>query len=353
MRLELLMVPILAGCAAPTPNVDTPEDKSPVLIMQEPTTTASLRGLSVVSDSTAWASGANGTYLRTTNGGESWETGTVPGADSLDFRDVEGVDAETAYLLSAGEPAKLFGTTDGGAQWRELYSNDTPGIFFDSMAFWDGNRGIAFSDPVEGSFVIIKTTDGGTTWEQVPPENLPPANDGEAGFAASGTMAAVQGGTDAWIGTGGKTARVLRSSDQGSTWEAVETPMRKGESSTGIFSITFWDPSNGMIVGGDYQDPDNQEANAARSTDGGLTWKSVDGSPPLGFRSGVAYVPHTDPPMLIAVGTSGMDISRDGGMTWTSLSTEGYHTVALSPSGRIGWATGAEGRIAKIQISMN
>jgi photosystem II stability/assembly factor-like uncharacterized protein len=353
MKLMVLLVPILASCGTPAPNVDTPEDTSPVLIRQESATKASLRGLSVVSDSTAWASGANGTYLRTTNGGESWETGTVPGADGLDFRDVEGTDAETAYLLSAGEPAKLFGTTDGGAQWRELYSNDTPGIFFDSMAFWDGNRGIAFSDPVEGSFVIIRTTDGGTTWEQVPPENLPPAHDGEAGFAASGTMVAVQGGTDAWIGTGGKTARVLRSTDQGSTWEAVETPMRQGGPSTGIFSITFWDPLNGVIVGGDYQDPDNQEANAARSIDGGRTWKSVEGSPPLGFRSAVAYVPHTDPPMLIAVGTSGMDISRDGGMTWTSLSTEGYHTVALSPSGRVGWATGSEGRMAKIQISMN
>ena len=353
MKLQLVMVLILAGCAAPVPNVDTHEEPVPVLVMQESASTASLRGLSVLSDSTAWASGTNGTYLRTTDGGENWETGTVPGAEDLDFRDVEGMDAERAYLLSAGEPAKLFETTDGGAHWGEVYSNSTPGVFFDSMAFWDGNTGIAFSDPVEGNFVIIRTTDGGITWEQAPPENLPPSNDGEAGFAASGTMAAVQGSTHAWIGTGGKAARVLRSTDRGWTWKAAETPMRNGKASTGIFSITFWDESNGIIVGGDYQDPDNHEANAALSTDGGLTWRSVDGSPPLGFRSAVAYVPHVDPPMLIAVGTSGVDISGDGGRSWTSLSTEGYHTVALSPSGRVGWATGADGRIAKIHVSMN
>ena len=216
MRCIATLVALWTIACGPSVSEDSPEqhDMNVVLLVpQESGTTASLRGLSVVSDSTAWASGANGTYVRTTNGGESWESGTVPGAEDLDFRDVEGMDAETAYLLSAGEPAKLFETTDGGAHWRQIYGNDTPGIFFDSMAFWESHSGIAFSDPVEGHFVIVRTTDAGATWEQVPPENLPPSNDGEAGFAASGTMVAVQGSTHAWIGTGGKTARVLRSTD--------------------------------------------------------------------------------------------------------------------------------------------
>jgi photosystem II stability/assembly factor-like uncharacterized protein len=342
------MALILASCATPVPITDSLEEEAPGFVAQDSGSTASLRGLSVVNDFTAWASGASGTYLRTTDGGETWISGTVPNAEELDFRDVGGIDADTAIILSAGEPAKMFKTADGGATWEELYSNTTPGIFFDSMAFWDHSHGVAFSDPVEGSFVIIKTTDGGRTWQQVPPENLPRPIEGEAGFAASGTMVAIQGAQHAWIGTGGTAARVLRSTDQGGTWSAAETPMRSGESSTGIFSITFWDELTGIVVGGDYRDPNNPRANAAITTDGGLTWAPVEDSPPRGFRSAVAYVAYTYPPMLIAVGTSGVDISRDGGRTWTSLSTDGYHAVDVSPSGRVGWVAGSEGRIARI-----
>jgi photosystem II stability/assembly factor-like uncharacterized protein len=39
-----------------------------------------LRGVWVVSDKIAWASGAHGTYLRTIDGGVTWTAATVPGA---------------------------------------------------------------------------------------------------------------------------------------------------------------------------------------------------------------------------------------------------------------------------------
>jgi photosystem II stability/assembly factor-like uncharacterized protein len=253
--------------------------------------------------------------------------------------------------LSAGEPAKIYKTTDGGKSWTEQYSNTTPGVFFDSMAFWDEKTGVAFSDPVEGSFVIIRTTDGGSTWRQVPAENIPPARSGEAGFAASGTCVAVQADASVWIGTGGSVARVLRSTDRGETWSVSDTPMRSGLTSTGIFSIAFRDARNGFIVGGDYQNPESREANAALTTDGGITWTLIEDSPPLGFRSAVAYIPGTDPPALVAVGTSGSDRSSDGGRTWQELGSEGFHAVRFSPSGQVGWAVGSEGRIAKVSRS--
>ena len=314
---------------------------------QKSGTTVSMRGLSVVSDQVAWASGQNGTFLRTTNGGETWTVGTVPEA-SYDFRDIDAFDADTAYVLSAGEPAKIYKTTDGGESWTEQYSNATAGVFFDSMAFWDAETGVAFSDPIDGSFVIIRTTNGGRTWEQVPAEKIPPARSGEAGFAASGTCVAAQANASAWIGTGGNAARVLRSTDRGETWAVSETPMRSGLASTGIFSIAFRDAQTGIIVGGDYQAPESREANAAITTDGGRTWTLIKDTPPLGFRSAVAYVPNTDPPVLIAVGTSGNDRSTDGGRSWKNLGSEGFHAVRFAPSGRVGWAVGSEGRIAKV-----
>ncbi|HEY9231912.1 MAG TPA: hypothetical protein VIS78_07185, partial [Blastocatellia bacterium] len=151
-------------------------------------TTADLRGLSVVSPWVVWASGTGGTFTRTTDGGKTWQAGTVPGTEPLDFRDVEAFDANTAYLLSAGKDqlSRIYKTTDGGAHWALQFTNHLPEAFFDAMAFWDRDHGIALSDPVNGRFVMIATENGGKTWNEVPATNLPPAMAGEGAFAASG-----------------------------------------------------------------------------------------------------------------------------------------------------------------------
>ncbi len=166
-------------------------------------TTASLRGLSVVSDQVAWASGSEGTCLRTTDGGTTWEKQNIPGTDSIDFRDIEAFGADEAFVLSAGEPALLYHTTDGGQHWQLRYENRTPGIFFNVLTFWDQTHGIAMSDPVDGHFVLISTQDGGEHWEPLPTGNMPPPAKGEAGFAASGTGMATRGDRHVWLATGG------------------------------------------------------------------------------------------------------------------------------------------------------
>src|SRR5690348_6384984 len=180
---------------------------------QQSNTTADLRGLSVVSPWVVWASGTRGTYLRTTDGGATWQAGAVPGAAELDFRDVEAFDANTAYLLSIGKDrqSRIYKTTDGGAHWTLQFTNRLPEAFFDAMAFWDRDHGVAMSDPVSGRFVMIVTDNGGRTWTDVPGTNIPAATAGEGGFAASGTCIVAQGQANAWFVTGGAVARVFRS----------------------------------------------------------------------------------------------------------------------------------------------
>src|SRR5205085_641062 len=87
----------------------------PQWVEQASGTTARLRGVSAVNNNVAWASGANGTCLRTTDAGATWQLLKVPGAEALDFRDVEAFDASTAYLLSIGEgdKSRIYKTTDG------------------------------------------------------------------------------------------------------------------------------------------------------------------------------------------------------------------------------------------------
>ncbi len=307
-------------------------------------TTARLRGVSAVSATVAWASGSNGVYLKTTDGGASWRAETVPGAEELDFRDVEAFDANTAYLLSIGEGerSRIYKTTDGGKRWRLQFTNRNPKAFFDALAFWDADRGVAVSDSVDGRFVIIKTTDGGANWKEIPPEKLPPALAGEGAFAASGTCVTTQGRNNVWIAT--TAARVLRSTDGGETWQAATTPVPSGQPSAGIFSIAFKDARNGCVVGGDYRKEGEARDNVATTSDGGRTWKLAKGSLPGGFRSAAAYAPGGS--TLVAVGPSGSDFSLNGGESWAPIAGAGYHAISLAQSGA-GWAVGEGGRIAK------
>src|SRR6476661_7624576 len=115
-------------------------------------TTASLRGLSVVSEKIVWASGTGGTVIRTIDGGKTWKVIAVPGAEKLDFRDIEAFDRETAYILSIGngESSRIYKTVDGGATWKAQFTNTNEKAFFDAIACWDKNNCIAVSDPVEG-----------------------------------------------------------------------------------------------------------------------------------------------------------------------------------------------------------
>ena len=316
---------------------------------QQSGTTARFRGVSAVNSVVAWSSGNGGTYARTTDGGATWQTAIVPGAAELDFRDVQGVDANTAYLLSIGpgEKSRIYKTTDGGRGWTLQFTNRNPKAFFDAFAFWDARTGIAMSDPVDGRFLLIKTTDGGGTWKELPRKTSPQALEGDGAFAASGTCIAVQGTRNVWFGTGGAgTARVFRSTDNGNTWKAASTPITAGNASSGVFSIAFKDAQNGVITGGDYKKESEAGDNVATTTDGGASWTLAKGPRPSGFRSAVAYVPGTRGPTLVAVGPSGSDYSVDNGASWVSLGSMGFHAVSFAGMDA-GWAVGEGGRIAK------
>ena len=309
-------------------------------------TTARLRGVSAVDENSVWASGSNGTVLRTTDGGARWQPVVVPGAADLDFRDVHGVDSSTAYVLSIGEGEKsrIYKTTDGGRTWKLQFTNREPKAFFDGFAFWDANNGIAFSDPVDGRFLLIRTADGGANWTEIPRDRMPAALPGEAAFAASGTSIAVTGTDHVWFATGGSSARVFHSSDRGATWSVADTPVISGSPSTGIFSIHPLSRQAVVVVGGDYQKENESSVNFAKSMDGGKTWTAGPRLP--GYRSGIQAAPGKDG-SLIAVGPSGTDVIEPDGASWISLGTVAYDAVSFRPGSFVGWAVGQGGRIAK------
>jgi photosystem II stability/assembly factor-like uncharacterized protein len=302
-----------------------------------------------VSERIAWASGIGGTYVVTTDGGETWRSGVVPGADSLEFRDVEGVSERIAYLLAAGpgDRSRIYRTEDGGRSWSIQFTNRDTSAFYDCFAFWDRSRGVTMSDAVNGRFPAIRTLDG-ESWREIG-ERLPPAQPGEGAFAASGTCTATYGGRHGWIATGAAAkARVLATSDGGDIWRAYGTPIVQGTATSGGASVAFRDTLSGILGGGDIAAPDSFGDNVARSSDGGRTWRLASRTPFPGAVYGLAYVPGRESRAVVATGPGGAAWSADEGGRWTALEgVKDYWAVGFAGS-TAGWLVGTEGRILKM-----
>ncbi len=316
-------------------------------------TTANFRGLHVVSDQVIWASGSQGSVISSADGGETWKRHTIAGAQELDFRDVHGFDDGTAVVISSGDLARVYRTSNGGRTWKACGSKKD--AFFDSISFWDDQYGVLMSDPIDGKFWIARSRDGGVTWRSVKSKNQALAGPGEAGFAASGTNMCVVGEATCFIGLGGApegesrtSSRILVSKDRGSTWRfGGPVPIARNPSS-GIFSMWFADESRGVAVGGDYLDEDNTTSNYAVTENGGRTWTTPSPRmPPSGYRSCVASFRKGREVKVVAVGPNGTDISTDLGNKWVRISNKGFHAVSFSPSGKSGWAVGADGSVAR------
>lgn len=302
-----------------------------------------LRGLSVVDKNIAWASGMQGTVLKTTDG-EHWISMQVPGTEALDFRDVEGFDDKVAIAMSAGpgSASRIYKTIDGGANWKLQITNPDKEGFWDAMAFWDAKHGVVFGDPVNGKFQAYITKDGGETWLPIEgPEALP----NEGGFAASGTCLSVSGKNDIWFATGGAaTSRVLHSSNRGKTWSASDTPLLANAPPKGLFSVVFRNALEGIAVGGDYTQANGEGLNTVMSNDGGKSWKAANALP-QGFLSVVVTVPKAAK-TYVSAGLAGSRSSIDAGLTWSEMDATPINTVGFADPEH-GWAIGPKGLLMK------
>ena len=295
-------------------------------------------------ENTCWL-GTSGCVLRTVDGGKSWQKLLLPGADSLDFRDIMAFDKNTCIAMSAGPGAesRIYKTVDGGRNWKLVKQNLHQDGFYNGMAFWDDKVGLLAGDPVVGVPYLLKTTDAGETWEEIPAESLPQAMEGEYGFAASGTHLATAGNQLAFLGTGGSAARIFYTTDQGETWQVVNTPMISGKASQGIFSLAFKNEQFGIAVGGDYARENEGKNNLMFTEDVGKSWHLIN-TGRLDYRSCVAFVKDA----ILVAGPSGTEISLDKGRSFRRIGDQGFHTLAVSPDGKGIWAAGAEGKVAKL-----
>ncbi|HNX66319.1 MAG TPA: YCF48-related protein [Bacteroidales bacterium] len=293
---------------------------------------SSFRALSVIDDRQAWVSGSNGYVGITSDGGESWAFTRVKGYEKCDFRSLYAFDSKRAVIATAGSPACILRTTNGGRSWKKVFYVADTLAFFDGMDFWNEKEGIIYGDPLNGRLYLASTTDGGKTWKQADWNNRPATLEGEASFASSGTGIRCFKEHKVMILTGGMASRLLISLNAGESWRKVSLPLRHGTQSEGAYSVAFADDTTGIIVGGDYTKERVISDFCLYSYDGGFGWVhsySLTG----GYRECVEFI---DPQTAIAVGPSGMDITVNRGVEWGPFSEDkGFHVIRKARNGNL------------------
>lgn len=304
----------------------------------------SLRGLSVVNDRVIWVSGSAGMVGRSLDAGTTWTWMQVKGYEKTDFRDIEAFDGATAIIMGVGSPAYILKTNNGGDDWKVVFEDKREGMFLDAMEFWNEQSGIVIGDPIDGKIFIGRTFDGGTNWQTLPDSLYPKAEKGEAMFAASGTNIRATSLAEAAFVTGGLQTRIFIRD------KTYALPLVSGKESTGANSLAVFNHTKRkqattlIVVGGDFSADTLSANNSAISKDGGKTWTPPN-KPPFGYKSCVEFINKTD---VITCGTSGVDISRDAGNNWFSISRESFHVCRKAKDGKTVFLVGAGGRIAKL-----
>jgi photosystem II stability/assembly factor-like uncharacterized protein len=313
----------------------------------------SIRAMSVPSTKVIWASGSKGMVAKSTNEGLNFEWTQVKGYEKRDFRAMHAWNDQEAIIVAVAAPAIILKTIDGGASWDKVYENTDTSMFLDALNFSDANHGTVIGDPIDGHLFILTTSNKGSSWDKMPNDffksNL---KNGEAFFASSNSNL-INIGKELVFVTGGLSSRLWKNG------VAEALPMLQGTSSTGANSIAI--APNGsriIIVGGDFSNDKLATQNIVgydllkapknkNLSDKKRTWKQIELSNPNGYKSSVEFI---DNDRLITCGTSGVDLSNNKGVSWEKISDASFHIVKKHPSKRGAYLAGAGGRISFVEL---
>ena len=316
----------------------------------------SIRGLSVPNTNTIWASGSKGNIAKSVNGGTDFEWIQVPGYETRDFRSIHAWNEKEAIILAVAAPAVILKTNDGGISWYKVYENADTLIFLDAIHFKDASNGLVVGDPIHNYIFLLSTNDKGEHWNEIPSNYFKtPLEKGEAFFASSGSNIAQLSKED-FLVSGGMRSRLWING------EAMDIPIIQGGKSTGANSMSISPNGNNiMIVGGDFMKDTSRIDNVVglkliEEPNSDQKWQSKRKlswevekfiGQPNGYRSGVEYVTNS---ILIACGTSGVDISINKGKSWELIATESFHVVRKQANTKAVFLAGSGGRIGYYSI---
>ena len=313
----------------------------------------SIRGMSVAGNDVVWVSGSKGHVGRSTDGGTSWTWSVVAGYEKTDFRDIHAFDSLRAVIMGVDNPAYILKTGDGGRSWKLVFTKTAPGMFLDAMDFRNNGQGICIGDPMDAghgrkSFFVIRSRDGGDTWQPEAPGRLPPTRDGEAIFSASGTNIALLDGRDFdyAVISGGLVSNLYLIGRKGKANAIHPLRIAAGNESSGAFSLATDRRRIFYCIGGDYKQPDARSGTFVWTTDQAKSWKTSVSAAPSGYRSCIRII---DGERMVACGTNGVDLCLEPA-AWTHVSTESFNVCAVSPDKKRIFFGGGKGRIGMLRL---
>ncbi|WP_375579063.1 hypothetical protein ABWH96_18915 [Marivirga tractuosa] len=337
--LMIVVIFLIASCGNKkvTPKVTELKTNTDALII----------GLQSFNDSIVWASGTYSTLLKSTNAGEDWKVFTYPEIDSLQFRDVHPISDKEAIVLSAGEGelSQIFYFHEESG-WRKVFQMENEKGFIDAVQFWENGQGLVYGDAIDSLAYILKTADFGRSWTRIP--TAPKANEGEGGFASSGSNILTDADGKAWIATGANgSARVFYTSDYGRSWEVKSTPMMTGE----FAGLTAIKKSNDKlwITGGDLAITDQQLENVYYSEDNGRSWKTLPSHQTQGSFYGLAVTNYLENEFVLVCEPKGAEIWLGDQEKWQILSEEDIWTATFIDS-RTALMAGRNGKMFKVEL---
>ncbi|HEX8504666.1 MAG TPA: T9SS type A sorting domain-containing protein [Hymenobacter sp.] len=298
-----------------------------------------------VSSTVAWAVVASvateipNAFLRTSNAsGDRFYLDAISATNSTaDFQagNISSVNATVAvaamYSAVGDAGGEILRTANGGLSWTKVTTaadfNASKNGFVNFVHMFDATEGVALGDPTDGYFEILRTTDGGLTWNRLPQSSVPPVlNASEFGNARSFFAR----GNTIWAGLASSSpanaVRVLKSTDRGLTWTAsMATPLRRV-----VTRLAFKDDLNGIAYNSQTTGA-GAAVNVIRTTDGGANWTTIspvngaggsfftydiDAADGRYFSTGERF-PFSSTPQNADFGSS---YSTDG-ITWTNLNS--------------------------------
>jgi photosystem II stability/assembly factor-like uncharacterized protein len=281
-------------------------------------------------------------YVKTTDGGNTWTKGDIAGAATNDLvSNIWPLDSQTCYVAmynSSAAGGGVYKTIDGGASWGLSGSNMfiQTTSFPDFVCFHDMQNGVAVGDPIGPThiFEIYYTADSGNTWTEVLYPDAPYATT-QTEYGVVNLFTTAQG--HIWFGT--SEGDVYHSKDMGHTWTKSATGFPAYTNTSGarydISDIAFTDSLNGIVM----------QINAVsylvkRTSDGGATWADFTPTGPF-LISDIDAIPGTG--IFISAGSSnaggyGTSLSMDYGLTWTVLDSLASHTSVDFSDNMTGWS---------------
>ena len=308
----------------------------------------SIRGLSVPSEKVIWASGSKGSIAKSVDGGTNFEWMQVKGYETRDFRSIHAWDEKEAIIVAIASPAVVLKTLDGGISWNLVTEILDSNMFLDAIHFKDADNGWIVGDPIENNIFLLHTKDKGQTWQEVGIDYFKSnVNEGEAFFASSSTN--MKHTKDAlFMVSGGASSRLWINGSP------TTIPIIQGTKSTGANSIAIAPNENKLIiVGGDFTKDTirknnflclTKKTNKNNQTEWQLANKFQN---PNGYRSCVEFI---DNNLVVTCGTSGVDISKNGGQNWNLISNQSFHVVQHQPNRKSVFLAGAGGRIGYLSL---